>query len=275
MPVWALDGNPCEVGGLAGTAHLLFAMTRRDTVTTIQAFAADGLTVVGHLAWASRTPDGEGGQVGVVRDAHVRRSERGIGLGLLQAAQELAGVRAWSGVAVPDSGDDHNWLGSASATAGQQGTIPLIDLSTGFLADHPPANSAVHLAFYRAGRATIAAFAADSLDWVGQLVWTISRPGGRSGGEQAGHAVGEVQRVDTRDGYGRRGIATRMYFAALQVALAQGWPAEIDHSPNRTYRGDAWAAKVGGWRPPLTKGRHKPEPEDLQRLLEERWGGQE
>lgn len=268
-PVWALEGDPCEAGGRAGIARLLFAMIRRDTLATVSAFRPDALTTAGHLTWTAHAPDGHDRQVGEVRDSHVRWAERGVGLALLQAAQELAAVQAWLGAAVPDSRRDESWLNSSSATAGQH-PFPAIDLSDRPSTEIAAAGAEVYLAFHRAGRATIAAFATDSLVWVGHLVWTISRPGGRLGGEQAGRSVGEVQRVDTRDGYRKQGIATGMYHAALQAAASQGWPTEIDHNPSRTPRGDAWAGKVGGWLPPLTNGRHMPESDDLIRMLEAR-----
>jgi GNAT superfamily N-acetyltransferase len=112
------------------------------------------------------------------------------------------------------------------------------------------------------------ALAADSLAWRGHLSWTIERSGGRLGGEQAGLTVGEVRRVDTREDFQGQGVATRMYHLAQRFAAGHGWPAEIDHNPDRTVQGDRWAIKAGGWRPPLTGGHHMPSLGDLRRLLE-------
>lgn len=259
-PVVALEGDPCEVGGRGGRVQLLFALVRCGASATVLALDPDALTVAGHLTWAAM-PDGDGGEV---QDTHVRRdrAQRGVGLVLRDAAQEAAGVRVWSGAPIPDSGAEDTWSVSTSATAGQR-PIPVAELPPDAIA----AGAEVHVVLVRAGQAVIVALAADTLAWVGHVAWTIDRPGGRLGGEQAGLTVGEVKRVDTRSGFEGRGIARRMYHAAQQVAAGRGWPAEIDHNPDRTAQGDAWAAKVGGWRPELTYNMHMPDYDDLMNRL--------
>lgn len=263
-PVVALEGDPCAVGGRAGRVRLLVALVRCGDTSTMLALDPDVVTVVGHLTWAA-TSDGDGGEV---RDTHVRQdhAQRGVGLVLRDAAQQVAGVRTWSGSAIPDSSVGDTWLESTSATAGQR-PVPVVEVPPGALAGAAAAAAEVHVVLFRAGQAVIVALAADTLAWVGHLAWTIDRPGGRLGGEQAGLKVGEVKRVDTRSGFGGRGIARQMYHAAQRVAAGRGWPAEIDHNPDRTAQGDAWAAKVGGWRPELTYNMHMPDYDDLMNRL--------
>lgn len=259
-PVVVVEGDPCVVGGRAAQARLLFVLIRRGSLASIVALEPEHLTVVGDLTWAN-TASGEKTAAGHVRAVYVRRDrwqQSGIGWGMRHAAGELTGVTTWTGEGIPDTAAD-SWLVSARATEGQE-PVPAIDLPD------DPLEAEAHLVLHRAGRAVIIAFST-GLVRVGHLAWTINRPGGRVDGDRAGLTVGEVQRVDTRDGHGRQGIATRLYAAAIRVAADLNWPAEIDHNQDRTPEGDTWSKKVGGHRPPLTNGRPVAEKERLMHLF--------
>lgn len=263
-----LDGDPYEVGGRAGKARLLVALVRRGRLSAVVGFDVQALTVVGHITWAVIV-DESGGQAAEVRDTHVRvdRTERGVGLALCEAARTLAGVNDWTGALIPDSSEDDSWPGDAGSIDSRRPS-PVVQLTDDAPAESATVDPEVHLVLHWEGRAVIVAFAAHDLAWLGHLSWTINRPGGRLGGEEAGRAVGEIQRVDTRERFGRRGIARRMYQQAQQVASAQGWPAEIDHNPSRTADGDRWAERVGGWRPALTDGRLRADSDDVTRMFD-------
>ncbi|WP_434740773.1 hypothetical protein [Micromonospora sp. SH-82] len=256
-PVMAMDGEPWEIIGRAGRAKLLVVLVRRGRLSTILGLDPDVLTVMGHITWTAGPND----HVGEVNDTQVRkdRTERGVGLVLCRAAQELVGVDAWTGLTIPDSDDDVCSLQDANAISTRQ-PDPIVDLVAG-----SSAMGEVHVVFHREGSAVVVALAADTLAWIGHLAWTINRPGGRLDGPDAGLTVGEVKRVDRRKGCGERGVADRMYRRARKVAAGHGWPVEVDHSPDRTESGDHWAMKVGGWRPALSSGRHVLEPNDFLR----------
>jgi GNAT superfamily N-acetyltransferase len=261
-------GARYEVSGRSGRASLLSALVRRNEYATVLGVDPDHLTVVGHLSWTDASQDGGAG-VGEVKDVHVRDdlTERGVGLGLRQAALDLTGIETWTGLAIPDS---------TEADGASLHHVDLGSLAPGLkvnIASPAPDESAmiseIHVVPHQAGQAVIVALAADSLVWKGHLSWTIERPGGRLGGEQAGLTVGEVRRIDTREQFRGKGVATRMYRLAQRFAREKGWPAEIDHNPDRTIHGERWAIKVGGWRPPLTGGHPMPSPGDLFRLFGE------
>ncbi|MBP1781813.1 GNAT family N-acetyltransferase [Micromonospora chalcea] len=103
---------------------------------------------------------------------------------------------------------------------------------------------------HRSNIATVIALHASTLSAVGHLIWTIDKPGGRSDASGEQIAVGEIRAVWTAEDWRGRGIAIGMYRKAEEVAANAGWPAKIDHNPQRTPAGDAWAAKVGGYLPP-------------------------
>jgi GNAT superfamily N-acetyltransferase len=254
-----LDSEPWEAIGRAGRARLVVALVRRGPVSTLLGLDPEVLTVAGHITWANTSDS----RVGEVQDMQLRedRAERGIGLVLCRAAQELVGVGAWTGATIRDSDDNTCSLQAADAISGRRPDA-IVDL-----VDGSSAAPEAHVVFRREASAAVVALADDTLAWIGHLAWTITRPGGRLDGPQAGLKVGEVQRVDTRDGFRGRGVAERMYRRAQRVAAEQGWPAEIDHNPGRTAFGEPWAAKVGGWRPALAYGAPLPEFEDMRRLF--------
>jgi GNAT superfamily N-acetyltransferase len=268
-PVVAHGGDPYQVGGRAGRAGVLVALVQRDETSTLVGFDPDHLTVVGHIT-RTRTSDERGDQFGDVKDSRVREdvTERGVGFGLCQAAQDFAGIGAWAGAQIPASTEADGWIFPGSPSGGGRAPSPIIDLTVDAVSGTVTDESEMHIVLHRDSRAVAVALAADRLVWIGHLAWTINRPGGRLGGDQAGRIVGEVQRVDTREGFRGQGVAARMYRTARQVAARQGWPAEIDHNPSRTALGDCWAEKVGGWRPPLTYGQPMPDYDDLMRRLQ-------
>ncbi|MEU4476153.1 hypothetical protein [Micromonospora sp. NPDC023888] len=186
--------------------------------------------------------------------------ERGVGVALCRAARELVGVDAWTGLAIPDSVDQVCSLQDADAVSTRQ-PDPIVDLVDGSSA----AAEEVHVVFHREGSAVVVALAANTLAWIGHLAWTITRPGGRLDGLEAGLTVGEVKRVDTREEFRERGVADRMYRRVREAAAGHGWPVEVDHNPDRTASGDRWAMKVSGWRPALSHGRRMPDFNDFMR----------
>ncbi|SCF21861.1 hypothetical protein GA0070558_15610 [Micromonospora haikouensis] len=252
-PVVVIDGEPWEVIGRAGRAKLLVVLVRCGRLSTILGLHPDVLTVMGHITWTTGSND----HVGEVKDTWVRedRTERGVGVVLCRAARKLVGVDVWTGLAIPDSEDRVCSLQDADAISRRQ-PDPIVDLVDG---SSTAAEEEVHVVFHREGSAVVVAFKANTLAWIGHLAWTIIRPGGRLDGLEAGLTVGEVKRVDTREGFRKSGVADRMYRRAREAAAGQGWPVEVDHNPDRTVSGDRWAMKVGGWRPALSCGRHIPD----------------
>ncbi|WP_433233924.1 hypothetical protein ACQP2H_31640 (plasmid) [Micromonospora sp. CA-248260] len=122
---------------------------------------------------------------------------------------------------------------------------------------------------HRLDIATVIALHAFTLCTAGHLTWTINKPDGRrdaDSGEQI--AVGEIRTVWTAEDWRGRGIAEGMYRQAMEVAARAGWPMIIDHNPQRTPDGDAWAAKVGGYRPPLEPVRSTAQTEVAFSILE-------
>ncbi|GLY99823.1 hypothetical protein Acsp02_70760 [Actinoplanes sp. NBRC 103695] len=171
-------------------------LVQRDGNATLLGVDPDHLTVVGHLTWTSVSQD-SGARVGKVKDVHVRddQTERGVGLGLCQAALDLAGVQTWTGLTVPDSteADGSSLHGGPIGNPARGLIIDIAAQASGGTAMNPE----THVVLRRAGQAIIVALAAGNLGWRGHLSWTIERPGGRLGGDQAGLTVGEVRRVDT------------------------------------------------------------------------------
>ncbi|WP_433357867.1 hypothetical protein ACQPYV_12515 [Micromonospora saelicesensis] len=254
-PVVVIDGEPWEVIGHAGRVRLLVVLVRRGRLSTILGLDPDVLTVMGHITWTTGSND----HVGEVKDTQVRKdkTERGVGVALCQAARKLVGVDAWTGLAIPDSDDQVCSLQDADAVSTRQ-PDPIVDLVAG-----SSAAEETHVVFHREGSAVVVALATNTLAWIGHLAWTITRPGGRLDGLEAGLTVGEVKRVDTRKEFRKRGVADRMYGRVREVAAGQGWPVEVDHNPDRTAPGDRWAMKVNGWRPALSHGGHMPDFDDL------------
>ncbi|MFI2664126.1 GNAT family N-acetyltransferase [Micromonospora carbonacea] len=105
---------------------------------------------------------------------------------------------------------------------------------------------------HRLNIATVIALHASTLGTAGHLIWTIDKPHGRreaASGEQI--AVGEIRAVWTEESWRGRGIAKGMYRKAMEVAARAGWPTIIDHNPQRTPAGDAWA---GTWEGTCRRG---------------------
>jgi GNAT superfamily N-acetyltransferase len=250
---------------------VLVALVQRDETSTLLGLDPDHLTVVGHITWTYASNE-RGDRFGDVKDSRVHEdgTERGVGFGLRQAAQGFASIGAWVGAPIPASTEADGWLLPGGPASGGRAPGPIVDLTVDAVSGTVTAESEMHIVLHRDGRAVAVALAADRLVWIGHLAWTIKRPGGRLGGDQAGRIVGEVQRVDTREDFRGKGVAARMYRKARQVAARQGWPTEIDHNPSRTALGDRWAEKVGGWRPPLTYGQPMPDYDDLMRRLQGR-----
>ncbi len=85
-------------------------------------------------------------------------------------------------------------------------------------------------------RATIQAYAANTVVPIARLTWTIQVDEPRidsATGESI--AVGRVEGVFTEERDRRRGVARALYESALQLAASKGWPANIDHNDQLTH----------------------------------------
>lgn len=91
------------------------------------------------------------------------------------------------------------------------------------------------LARANAGFASIIAL--DGLAPIGHLRWDVED--------------GEITFVLVDSFHRRRGVATALWAAALEVVAGEGWEP-LRHSAGRSLEGDLWARSVGGDLPPLT-----------------------
>lgn len=121
---------------------------------------------------------------------------------------------------------------------------------------------AVRLLYSRVRRGNLAAVQAheaDSLGYVGHLIWVVCKPGGRVVNDGCPSIdVGEIKSVFVRCDRRGRDVAAGLYLHACAVANGEGWPTSIDHSARRTSEGDSWARKMveryGGYLPELENG---------------------
>lgn len=67
---------------------------------------------------------------------------------------------------------------------------------------------------------------------------------------------GEIVGLYVAPGFRRKGIATKLYSKADDYYYDPPNEKWVKHSEHRTKAGDAWAKAVGGFKPPLSGGKH-------------------